>query len=424
VRGIVKLAAPLFAALAIAACNASGSSNMPAAGGVSQAAPASTSSVPSWQAKHQATRACKDLVGGVSCHLLISRYLAQRPPCSPSNGSCGWRPVDLQTRYNLTPSLGKGSGTIVAVIELGDMPSAASDLAAYRSEFGLGTAPFAKFNQYGQQSGYPESCEDFGFCLEEDLDIEMVAASCPKCTIYMIEGGNCGGVVCGLEGAESIAVTLGATILSNSWGCHNGVYGANCGDPNFPSYFDSPGVAYLASSGDSGYNEIEYPAALTNVLAVGGTQLALSGSKYSETVWDGAGAGCSPVTKPSWQHDPLCSGRTIADVSAEAGCEPGVAEYDSQYGGDWVNVCGTSVASPLVAGIVALAGNAGSITGGKTFWHLSAKKHKKEFHVITSGSDGSCGGTYLCMAGAKGKDKYKTYSGPAGWGTPNGITAF
>jgi hypothetical protein len=77
-----------------------------------------------------------------------------------------------------------------------------------------------------------------------------------------------------------------------------------------------------------------------------------------------------------------------------------------------------------VAGIVALAGNAGSITGGKTFWHLSAKKHKKEFHVITSGSDGSCGGTYLCMAGATGKNKYKTYSGPAGWGTPNGITAF
>lgn len=424
-RRHLRLAVPLVAALAIAACNANGSSNLPAAGTSQLGSPASTHFVPQWQAKHQARRACKDLAGGVSCDVLLSNYLRQRPACSPSGGSCGWRPIDLQTRYNLTPSLGKGAGTIVAVIELGDMPTAESDLAAYRSEFALGTAPFVKYNQYGQEGDYPDSCQDYGFCLEEDLDIEMVAAACPQCTIYMIEGGNCGGTVCGLEGAEQSAVSLGATILSNSWGCHNGVYGPNCGDPNFPTYFSTPGIAYLASSGDSGYNEIEYPAALTNVLAVGGTQLELSGSTFSETVWDGAGAGCATaVTKPSWQHDPLCAGRTISDVSAQAGCEPGVAEYDSEYSGDWVNVCGTSVASPLVAGIVALAGNAASIHGGKSFWHLSNRKHKKLFHVIKSGSDGSCGGTYLCMAGATGSNGYKTYSGPAGWGSPNGIKAF
>lgn len=41
-----------------------------------------------------------------------------------------------------------------------------------------------------------------------------------------------------------------------------------------------------------------------------------------------------------------------------------------------------------------------------------------------AGSDGSCAGTYLCVAGATGGNKYKTYSGPAGWGSPNGINAF
>ena len=423
-NGPLKLAVPLAAALAIAACNASGSPNMPTGGGVSQAVTPASHAVPEWEAKHQASRACKELAGGVSCQVLLSNYGKNRPPCSPSSGNCGWRPIDLQTRYKLGPSLGNGSGTVVAVIELGDLPTAASDLAAYRSEFGLGTAPFVKYNQYGQQYDYPESCADFGFCLEADLDTEMVAAACPKCTIYMIEGGNCGGTICGLEGAETEAVTLGATILSNSWGCHTGVYGPNCGDPNFPNYFSTPNIAYLAASGDSGYNEILWPASLTNVLAVGGTQLALSGSTYSETVWSGAGAGCSSsITKPSWQHDPLCSGRTIADVSAEAGCNPGVAEYDADYRG-WVDVCGTSAATPMVAAIVALAGNASSIYGGETFWSLSRKDHRKEFNVIKSGSDGSCGSTYLCMAGATGSNKYRTYSGPAGWGSPKGITAF
>jgi len=179
----------------------------------------------------------------------------------------------------------------------------------------------------------------------------------------------------------------------------------------------------LASSGDSGYNEIEWPAALDNVLAVGGTQLEKSGSTFTETVWDGAGAGCGSTAKPAWQHDPLCSGRTIADISAESGCSPGVAEYISSYGG-WIDVCGTSAASPFIGGVIGLAGNSTSINGGETFWHLSKKKHHKEFHVITSGSDGSCGNTYLCEAGAPKGSNYKTYSGPAGWGTPNGIKAF
>jgi subtilase family serine protease len=422
VKAFLKLF-PLVAALAIAGCNAGGSPNMPTGTSLQSGSSASAHFVPEWQAKHEARRVCKPLAGGAQCHVLLVTK-GVNSSCSPSGGSCGWRPIDLQTRYNLSGSLGKGSGTIVALIELGDLPSAATDLATYRSTFGLGTATFFKYNETGQQSNYPESCQNFGWCVETDLDIQMVSASCPKCTIYLIEGGNCGGVVCGLENAEATAVKLGATILSNSWGCSSLNYGENCGDSNFPNYFSTKGVAYLASSGDDGYGIILWPAALASVLAVGGTQLALSGSTYSETVWDGAGAGCATTTpKPSWQHDPDCSGKTISDISAEAGCSPGVAEYVTTYGG-WTDVCGTSVASPLTAGIVGLAGNGSSIIGGKTFWDLSKRKHKKELHVITSGNDGSCS-NYLCQAGLSKKDGgYKTYSGPAGWGSPNGIKAY
>ncbi len=269
-----------------------------------------------------------------------------------------------------------------------------------------------KYNEEGQQSNYPPSCENFGWCVETDLDIEMVSASCPKCTVFLMEASSSN--TSDLEAAEAEAVTLGATMLSNSWGC----YGSDdCGDSNFSNYFDTPGIAYLAATGDAGYGQIGAPAVLASVIAVGGTQLAVSGSKYSESIWDGAGGGCSTVKKPSWQHDPDCSYRTVGDVSSEAGCSPGVAVYSAIYGG-WGDVCGTSVASPFTAGVIGLAGNATGENGGKNFWTLTRKQHKKYFNHPTGGGASSCG--YLCGGG-----RYKKYySGPGGWGSPNGIRAY
>jgi subtilase family serine protease len=247
-----------------------------APGGMTQAGATSFHPVPQWQAKHLAHAACPQVVGKPSCLVLISNKNGISPlsGCSPS--SCGWTPSQLETAYKLTGSLGKGSGQIVAVIEAGDDPDAATTFATYRSQFGLGTGTLVKYNQNGEESNYPPSCEDYGWCVETDLDIEMVAAACPKCTVYLMEAG---GAIGDLEQAEVEAVTLGATILSNSWGC----YGSNdCGYSSFSSYFDTPGIAYLAATGDDGYGQIGAPAVLASVIAVGGTQLAVSGTKYSE----------------------------------------------------------------------------------------------------------------------------------------------
>ena len=258
--------------------------------------------------------------------------------------------------------------------------------------------------------------------------MDMVSASCPKCTIYLIEAKD-GSTIHDFETAEATAVTLGATIVSNSWSCPEDW---DCEDTSFGNYFDTPGVAYLASSGDDAYNTIGGPSNLESVIAVGGTQLRKNGSTYSETVWNDASAGCaspavvgSPgVPKPSWQHDPDCAYRTDSDISAESGCAPGVAVYTSIYSG-WSEYCGTSVASPFTAGIIGLAGNATSLNAGEGFWTLKKKLLKTELHDITSGSDGSCGSKYLCEAGLKKKHGgYKTYSGPTGWGTPIGDAAY
>ncbi|MBV8530854.1 MAG: peptidase S8 [Candidatus Eremiobacteraeota bacterium] len=395
-NGPIKLAVPLLAALAIAACNAGGTSTMPGAPGQSSA---QANHVPQWEATHAARRACGEAVrpGYARCDALIINDRAIRPDVA------GWGPIDFQTRYNL-PSGTNGAGQIVAIVDAYDNPNAASDLSTYRTNFGLGTANFTKYNQNGQTSGYPSGDRNWG--LEEDLDIQMVSAVCPKCTIYLIEAN--GADQSDLQTAEKTAVTLGAHIVSNSWGC----FGSNnCVDS---SDFDTPGVVYLASAGDSGYGT-QGPAALASVVSVGGTVMSKSGSTYSETTWNGTGAGCATgITKPSWQHDSGCTYRTMNDIAAVAWQ---AAEYDSYGYGGWITVGGTSVASPMMGGVFGLAGNASSLDAGKKFWTLKKRKRKKELHDITTGSDGSCGGSYLCTAGVG-------YDGPTGWGTPNGIKAF
>jgi subtilase family serine protease len=373
--------------------------------------------IPQWQAQHLARATCPQVVGKPTCFALQS--LAVPAGCNPSSG-CGYTPTELEAAYGLTPALGNGSGTKVAVIEAGDLANAATDVATYRTQFALGTASFFKYNENGQQSNYPPSCEDYGWCGETALDIDMVSASCPKCTIYLVEAKD-GSSISDFEQAEKEAVTLGATIVSNSWGCPNNW---DCGDTNFGSYFNTPHIAYLASTGDGGYNTIGGPSALGSVIAVGGTQLSKSGSTYTEALWPDAGAGCSTPTvvgspgvpKPSWQHDPDCTYRTVGDVSSESGCTPGVAVYVDVYGG-WSEYCGTSVASPFTAGVIGLAGNADRIDGDKTFWSFNSKQHKKYFHHPT-GED--CTGNYL---GGCGRYK-KYYSGPGGWGTPRGIKGY
>jgi subtilase family serine protease len=189
-----------------------------------------------------------------------------------------------------------------------------------------------------QTKKYPSPDTIWG--LEEDLDVQMVSASCPNCTIYLVEANSNSAL--NLETTEAEAVKLGAHIVSNSWLC----YGSNfCYDP---SYFDTPGVTYLAAAGDHGYG-VGAPMALASVVAVGGTTLSRSSGKrgWAETVWDGTGSGCATgVTKPSWQHDPDCAYRMANDVAADADPKTGAAVYDTFGNGGWLVDGGTSLSTP------------------------------------------------------------------------------
>ncbi|MGA8534084.1 MAG: S8 family serine peptidase [Candidatus Tumulicola sp.] len=396
----MKLFTRFAVALALAGCNAGGSAGMPAAIGQSTS---EMHSIPQWEARNLAHRACPQVgPGDVQCELLILNE-------SPQGKVYGWGADDIEAAYNL-PSSSDGSGQIVAIVDYDDNPNVASDLAAYRRHYGLPKAKFYKYNQLGQQSHYPKG--NVGEGAEIDLDVDMVSASCPNCTIDLVEAN--GNNVLAIDRAEAEAVKLGAHIISNSFTC----FGAGC----FQSRaFETPGVTYVAAAGDFAYG-IASPMKFDGVVSVGGTLLSKSGSIYSETVWQDTGGGCaSHIAKPSWQHDRGCAGRTTNDVAAVAW---DVASYDTYGGGGWTTVGGTSVATPIIAGVFALAGNAAKQNGGKTFWTLGEKKRQEDLHVISSGSNGcprGLEGSYLCAAGT---DEFGAHSGPTGWGTPNGIGAF
>ncbi len=349
---------------------------------------------------------CPSAAPGLArCHSLVRVDNSAQPLATTAPR--GYGPADLRAAYSLT-STGSATQTI-AIVDAFDDANAESDLAVYRSQFGLPACTTANgcFRKVDQTGGthYPRG--DMGWAEEISLDLDMASAICPSCNILLVEAKT--NSFANLAAAVDRAAILGATVISNSYG--GSEYASEVNDQ---SHYNHPGVAITVSSGDNGYG-VEFPAASQFVTAVGGTTLTKSGSTFSETVWNGAGSGCSAyVTKPSWQTDPLCSRRTVADVSAVADPNTGVAVYDTYrlHPGGWLVFGGTSVSAPIIASVYALAGNAASVNYGSFPY-----THTSSLNDVTSGSNGSCGGSYLCtgMAG---------FDGPTGLGTPKGTGAF
>ncbi|MEA2385371.1 MAG: hypothetical protein QOH72_5342 [Solirubrobacteraceae bacterium] len=317
----------------------------------------------------------------------------------------GYGPPDLQSAYKV-PSATAGGGRTVAIVDAFDDPTAESDLAKYRSFYGLpactaASGCFRKLNQTGGTLPPPPSPD---WALEISLDLDMVSAICPNCKIVLVEANT--NLDSDLYTAEDTAARLGVDAISNSWG------GDESADETANDvHFNHPGVAITASSGDSGFG-VSYPAASPFLTAVGGTSLNHSSAArgWSETAWSGAGSGCSAFeAKPTWQTDAGCGKRTVADVSAVADPNTGV---NVLFGGMWVTVGGTSASSPIIASVYALAANAASVNGANLPY-----ANPGALFDVTSGTNGACSPAYLCT-GEPG------YDGPTGLGTPNGVAAF
>jgi subtilase family serine protease len=343
----------------------------------------------------------------------------------PAGPNSGYTPCQLQNAYVLTSAAStNGAGETEAIVDAYLDATAFSDVNTYRAQFGLSPLTncatsdtthhcFWQVGQTGSTSALPTR-SNAGWTAEQSLDVDMASAICPNCNILLIEANSSS--TANLDAGVTTAASFGHNVvsISNSWG------GSEFSSETSDATFTHPGIAITASTGDSGYG-VQYPASSPYVTAVGGTSLAQSSNGWSETAWSGAGSGCSAyVAQPSWQSSvgnitSVCGKRAVADVSADADPNTGVAVYNSssyQYvKAGWQVWGGTSVASPIIAGVYALAGNTSTSADGSYSY-----SHTSSLFDVTNGSNGSCG-NLLCNATTG-------WDGPTGNGTPNGTGAF
>jgi streptogramin lyase len=329
----------------------------------------------------------------------------------------GFAPADLLSAYKLTAT--GGTGVTIAIVDAYGYSNAESDLATFRSHYGLSPCTiangcFSKINQKGEKGNYPPKPGFFeaGWEVESALDLDTASAICAECNLVLVEADTASFKNLGI--AENSAVGFGAKVISNSWG------GPERAEESAEDslYYDHPGIPLLFSSGDSGYGA-SYPSTSSKVISVGGTSLVKDKSKrgWRESAWSGAGSGCSQYeAKPKWQTDKGCSKRTAADVAAVADPSTPVSVYAAEWEEEesespgWLRVGGTSASAPILAGIEARATSTDQAKGAELFWLQGAEG---KLFDITEGHNGHCfpKAQYLCEGTAG-------FDGPTGMGTP------
>ncbi len=404
---------------------------------------------------------------------------------SVSGPAGGLTPAELASAYGYDPAAG-GSGQTIAIVDAYDDPNIEGDLAAFDAAYGIAACTKAngcltKVSQTGSAKSLP-AADTTGWSVEISLDVETAHSACPKCKILLVEAKS--PAFKSLATAVGEAVALGATEVSNSYGGPEGELGTI-----EAAAYDHAGVVIAAATGDYGYDDWtelnegfeppgrpNVPASLSSVVAVGGTTLELdeAGKRASERVWNGngpldgsefaegaTGGGCSTLfTAQPWQQDAPgfgasgCGGKRLAaDVSAVADPYTGFDIYDSyncgeacesfKRGSDWLTIGGTSLSTPLISSLYALAGG----SNGVSYPSLTLYGHlgdSSTLYDVTEGGNGYCDAApesvcgYPDALGALIKGyalqvdcEYTTacdaapgFDGPSGVGTPNSLDLF
>lgn len=257
----------------------------------------------------------------------------------------------LRDLYNVpTVNVASGSKKVtIAIIIAYTYPKLKQDLAIYWQNpinFGPSSTPPA-INVYTM----PGATQNSGWAQEECLDVQMVCTMNPNANIWVVEAKTSSNT--DMMNAVTYATnTIKADVVSMSWG-QNEYSQLNASN----NIFTNTAVCYCAASGDS--NTVSWPATNTNCVAVGGTSLIWTPTatpERTEYAWNLAGCGYSSIiSQPNYQTD--ISGiihnyRAIPDLAMVA--DSNTCVY-TVYNGNWYGVGGTSVATPIFAGIISLA---------------------------------------------------------------------
>jgi subtilase family serine protease len=357
-----------------------------------------------------AQRVCaKATAGHATCFAKVLVNKKGAVPMATSPLATALSPAQLRAAYTLNGT--SGAGRTVAIVDAYGYPNLERDLGIYRAQYGMPACTRANgcLRVIDQNGGTNLPRMNVGWAQEQALDVDAVSATCPDCKIVVVQTktNSFANLAAGVVTASKQS---GVVAISNSYG------GGDLADSTYGASYNHPGQAVTASTGDNGYQGASFPASSSYVTAVGGTTLKMSGtSRVSETVWSGAGSGCSTVNTALAAAAPFntgCAKRAMADVSAAADPNTGglsVYAPTSSKNSSWSQYGGTSESAPIIAAVYALAG------GG--YSNATPYQHAGSLFDITSGNNGSCPTTQWCQARAG-------WDGPTGLGTPNGTGAF
>ena len=309
---------------------------------------------------------------------------------------CGYVPSQLRGAYGVTKSDLSGKGTTVAITDAYAAPTIRQDADRYAERHG---DPAFRNNQFSQvklgKFRNQKQCDPSGWYGEETLDVEAVHGMATGANIIYYGSRSCYDNDF-LDTLARVVDDNKASIVTNSWGSPS--YGETSGLIRaYQSVFEQgavQGIGFFFSSGDSGDDvdstgllQTDYPTSDPFVTSVGGTSLAVGSSanyqweagwgtnKYalsdSGDSWEplgfiyGAGGGFSSLfNRPDYQRGVVPAGspagRAVPDIALNADPTTGMLVGETQtfpngarY--DEYRIGGTSLASPLMAGMQALA---------------------------------------------------------------------
>jgi kumamolisin len=281
---------------------------------------------------------------------------------TPASIACIYRLVPHRIEGcdpNVTTQNPTGGSGAIAVVDAFDTPNAAADLAAFSAQFGLPPADFTVVFASGTQPALDPSG---GWELEASLDTQWAHAMAPGAKLFLVEANTNSfvDIFTAVIVAANLVASNGGGEVSMSFGS-----GEFSRETQVDGIFTTPGVVYIASSGDS--PGAEWPSASPNVVSAGGTTLSRdpnTGKFLLENTWQDAGGGPSQVEpRPHFQDriaDIVGDFRGTPDFSFDANPNTGVWVRDTNlFQGKrhhWFVVGGTSVSAPSLAGIINAAG--------------------------------------------------------------------
>ncbi len=379
-----------------------------------------------------------------------------------------YEPAQVRAAYNLGPLTARGitgKGQTIVIVDSYGSPTVRHDLSVFDKRFGLPNPPSLTVIQpAGRVPEYRPTSNREGWAGETALDVEWSHAMAPGANILVVETPTSENE--GTTGFPAIVKAEKYVIDHHLGGVISQSFSAT--EQTFPSrkallnlrgaYQDAArkGVTVLAASGDSGaadvrFNQSTYylhpvtswPDSDPLVTGVGGTQLRQSAKgAWHSVVWNDtynvptqqyifgskgpnplAGGGGKSVmfSRPRYQNSVARvtgARRGVPDISMSGACNGAVDMYQSFPGqAGWYPTCGTSEATPLFAGVVALADQvAGHPLGliNAALYRMSAMGAAAGIVDVTKGNSTvsfSQGGQVHTVAGFRARTGYDLASG-------------